>query len=224
MSELHRNEKLTTGVNSTFIALTPKVDSPQNLNDFRPISLVGFLYKVLAKVLANRLRAVIGSVVSESQSAFIQGKKILYGILIANEVVDEAKRMKKEMLMFKVDFEKAHDSVDLKYLDVVMSHMNFPTLWRKWISECVGTATASVLVNGSPTKEFPIHRDLRQRDPISPFMFLLAAEEFDILMNALVDANLYRGYSVGRQGEMQLSHLQFANDTLIIGEKSWSNV
>jgi len=60
--------------------------------------------------------------------------------------------------MFKVNFEKAYDSVDLKYLDSVMVNMNFPTLWRKWISECVGTATTSVLVNGSPTEEFPIER------------------------------------------------------------------
>jgi len=93
-----------------------------------PISLVGCLYKVLAKVLANRLRNVIESVVSDSQSAFIKGKQILDGILIANEVVDEARRLDKELMMFKVDFEKAYDSVDLTYLDMVMVNMNFPTL------------------------------------------------------------------------------------------------
>jgi len=73
--------------------------------------------------------------------------------------------------MFKVDFGKAYDSVDLKYLDSVMVNMNFPTLWRKWISECVGTATTSVLVNGIPTEEFPIERGLHQGDPLSPFLF-----------------------------------------------------
>ena len=145
--------------------MIPKVNSPQRLNDFRPISLIGCLYKVLAKVLANRLRQVVGSVVFESQSAFIKGKQILDGILIANEVVDEAKRLNKELLLFKVDFEKAYDSVDLRYLDVVMNKMNFPTIWRKWILECVGSATASVLVNGCPTEEFPIERGLRQGDP-----------------------------------------------------------
>ena len=86
------------------------MSSPQRLSDFRPISLVGSLYKVLAKVLANRLRIVIGSVVSESQSAFVKGKQILDGILIANEAVDEARRLNKELLLFKVDFEKAYDS------------------------------------------------------------------------------------------------------------------
>jgi len=82
---------------------------------------------VLAKVLANKLRQVVSSVVSDSQSTFIKGKKNLDGILIANEAVDEAKRMHKELLLFKVDFEKAYDSVDLKYLDTVMANMNFPT-------------------------------------------------------------------------------------------------
>jgi len=148
MVEFHRNGKLSKGLNSTFIALIPKVNSPQRLNDFRPISLVGSLHKILAKVLANRLRSVIGSVVSESQSAFVKGKQILDGILIANEAVDEATRLKKELLLFKVDFEKAYD------LDSVMANMNFPRLCWKWILECVGTAKASVLMNGSPTDNF----------------------------------------------------------------------
>ncbi|XP_024628614.1 uncharacterized protein [Medicago truncatula] len=177
--DFHRNGKLTKGVNSTFIALIPKVASPQKLGDFRPISLVGCMYKVLAKVLANRLRSILSYVVSDNQSAFVRGRQILDGILIANEVVDEAKRQKKELLLFKVDFEKAYDSVDLNYLNSVMLNMNFPTLWRKWIMECVGTATASVLANGCPTEEFPIQRGLRQGDPLSPFLFLLAAEGFD---------------------------------------------
>lgn len=106
MVEFHRNGKLTKGINSTFIALIPKVTSPQRLNDFRPISLVGCIYKVLAKILANRLREVVGSVVSKSQSAFVKGKHILDSILIANEVVDEARRMNKELMLFKVNLKR----------------------------------------------------------------------------------------------------------------------
>ena len=97
---------------------------------------------------------MIGSAVSESQSAFVKGKQILDGILIANEAVDEARLLNKEMLLFKVDFEKAYDSVDLNYLDSVMANMNFPTIWRKWIYECVGTAKASILVNGCRRMSF----------------------------------------------------------------------
>jgi hypothetical protein len=135
ISEFHRNGKLTKGLNSTFIALIPKVDSPQRLNDFRPISLVGSLYKILAKLLTNRLRMVIGSVISETQTAFVKDRQILECVLIANEVVDEARRLKKELLLFKVDFEKAYDSVDWGYLDAVMGKMGFSSLGRKWMRE-----------------------------------------------------------------------------------------
>ena len=126
------------------------------------------------------------------------------------------------MLLFKVDFKKAYDSVDLYYLDAVMAKMNFPTLWRKWISKCVGSAMASVLVNGCRTEEFPMERGLGQGDPLSPF--LLAAEGFHILMKSVVEQGLYRGYQVGQSEGVRLSHLQFADDTLILGEKSWANV
>jgi len=112
LKEFHRNGKLTKGINNTFIALIHKVDNPQRLNDFRPISLVGSMYKILAKVLACRLCTVIGSVISDTQSAFIKGSQIMDDILVANEIIDDAYRCKKELIMFKVDFEKAYDSID----------------------------------------------------------------------------------------------------------------
>jgi len=93
VSDFHCSGKLMKGINYTFITLIPKKDCPQRLNDYRPISLVGSLYKVLAKLLANRLKGVIGSVVFDSQSAFVKERQILDGILVANEVVDEAKKL-----------------------------------------------------------------------------------------------------------------------------------
>jgi len=139
---------------------------------------------------------------------------------VANEIVDEAHRCKKELLLFKVDFEKAFDSVDWGYLIDVMSKMGFPLLWRKWIKECIGTTTASVLVNGSPTDEFSLKTGLRQGDPLSPFLFLLAAEGFNILVESLLANNIFTGYQVGSSGSTVVSHLQFADDTLILGVKS----
>jgi len=87
--------KLTKGINSTLIVLIPKVDSPLCLADFRPISLVNSIYKILSKVLANRLRQVIGSIISEAQSAFMKGCQILDGILIANKLVGDARQLKR---------------------------------------------------------------------------------------------------------------------------------
>jgi hypothetical protein len=77
-----------------------------------PFPLVGNLYKILAKLLANRLRQFIGSVVSDARSAFVKNRQIIDGILIANEAVDEARKTRKELMLFKVDFEKAYDLVD----------------------------------------------------------------------------------------------------------------
>jgi len=224
VSEFHHNGKLAKGINTTFIVLIPKVDNPLRLNDFRLISFVGSLYKIIAKMLANRLRLVISSVVFKTQSAFIKNQQILDGILIANEVVDEARKLKKELMLFKVDFEKAYNSIDWGYLDSVMESMSFPVLWRKWIRECVGTAKASVLVNGSPTDEFHLHRGLRQGDPLSSFLFLIAAEGLHILMKVMADNHLFTGYSVGMVNPVVVSHLQFVDDTLLLGHKSWANV
>ena len=175
-------------------------------------------------MLANRLRMIIGRVILESQTAFVKDRQILDGILIANEVVDDAKKSKKELMLFKVDFEKAYDSVDWGYLDAVMHKMAFPVLWRKWIKKCVSTVTTSILVNGSPTDEFPFQRGLRQGDPLSPFLFSLATEGLNAMMNSVVDNNLYKGYGVGTSNSVVVSHLQFADDTLLLGEKSWANV
>jgi len=147
-----------------------------------------------------------------------------YPLTSLNEIVDEAQKFKKELLLFKVDFEKAYDSIDWNYLNEVMVKMGFPTLWRKWIKECVGTATTSVLVNGSPTDEFMLGRGLRQGDPLLPFLFLLATEGFHVLMEALTVNNLFTGYKVGSHAPVVVSHLQFVDDTLILCEKSWVNI
>lgn len=77
---------------------------------------------------------------------------MLHCILIANELVDDAKRRGKEILLFKADFGKAYDSVDWHFLDLTMEKMGFNETWRGWISECLRTASLLVLVNWIPAK------------------------------------------------------------------------
>lgn len=86
------------------------------------------------------------------------------------------------------------------------------------------TTTASVLVKGSPTNEFPLQRGLRQGDPLSPFLFMLAAEGLNVMMTSMVHNNLFNGFGVGTSNSVTVSHLQFADDTLLLGAKSWANV
>nr|GFA95172.1 putative RNA-directed DNA polymerase, eukaryota [Tanacetum cinerariifolium] len=107
--------KFPQGVNSTFITLIPKVSNPLFIKDYRPISLFGLHYKIVAKILSNRLSKVINSIISLEQSAFISGRQILDGPLILSEIIDWYKKRKKKLMLFKVDFEKAFDSVNWKY-------------------------------------------------------------------------------------------------------------
>jgi len=137
----------------------------------------------------------------------VKNRQILDGILIANEVVDEARKNKKELMLFKVDFEKPFDSVDWGYLDLVMKKMAFSVLWRKWIKECVSSAIASSLVNGSPTDEFPLQRGLRQGDPLFLFLSLIAVEGLNVMMTSAVRNNIFDGYMVGNSNSVVVSHL-----------------
>ncbi|GJY12022.1 RNA-directed DNA polymerase, eukaryota, reverse transcriptase zinc-binding domain protein [Tanacetum coccineum] len=142
---------MPTGSNSSFITLVPKVSNPVNIKDFRPISLIGIHYKIIAKLLANRLSKVVGKVVSHEQSAFIKDRQILDGPLILSEVIDWYKKRKKKMMLFKVDFEKAFDTVSWKYLDFMLHNLGFGSTWRSWIKACLESSRTSILINGSPT-------------------------------------------------------------------------
>lgn len=222
MEEFHRNGKLVRGLNPSYIVLIPKKEDSRGLNDFRPISLIGSIYKILAKVLAGRLCKVMDSIISENQSAFVGNRMIHDGIVILNEAVEEARRRKIERVFFKIDFAKAYDTVDWKFLEAMFLQFNFCDKWTRWMIECVSTATANVLVNGSPSGEFKLERGLRQGDPLSPFLFLIVAEGLGLLVNKAIDEGLLEAAVLGRE-KILVSHLQYADDTIFISSAKQDN-
>ena len=125
VNEFHRNGKLVKGINSSLITLIPKRDNPSGLSDYRPISLVGSLFKIIAKLLAKRLKSVMPHIISEPQSAFLSGRNILDGVLIANEVVAGWKKAKRKGVLIKLDFEKAYDSINWGFLFSMLSKFGF---------------------------------------------------------------------------------------------------
>lgn len=216
----HRSNQFPKGCNSSFITLIPKVIDPVSIRDYRPICLIGGIYKIISKILANRLTGVMDDVISNEQSAFLKGRQIMDGPLILNEVLNWCKLKKTKTMVFKVDFEKAYDSVCWDFLQDVMKKMGFGSKWCAWIRECLKSSMASVLVNGSPTDEFRIFRGLRQGDPLSPFLFLLVMEALHNLVERAKSEGHIHGVSIGEDGFM-VSHLFYADDAVFIGK--WSN-
>ncbi|GJU97813.1 RNA-directed DNA polymerase, eukaryota [Tanacetum coccineum] len=151
--EFFSSSKFPQGCNSSFIALIPKIHDVKDVKDFRPISLIGSLYKIIAKILANRLSLVISDLISDVQSAFIFNRQLLDGLFILNELISWCKHKKINAMIFKVDFQKAFDSVRWYYLDDVLKSFGFGDKWRGWIFGCLDSAMGSVLINGSPTTE-----------------------------------------------------------------------
>ena len=137
--EFYEHSKFVKSLNATFLVLIPKKVGAEDLRNFRPISLVGSLYKWLAKVLANRLKKGVGKVVSKAQGAFVKGKQILDAVLIANEAIDSVLKNNENGILCKLDIEKAYDSVDWSFLLTVMQKMGFGEKWIRWIKWCIST-------------------------------------------------------------------------------------
>ena len=152
----------------SFIALIPKIPCPATVKDFRPISLINSSIKVPLKILASRLATQMHTLVSDNQSGFIKGRQAAESISIAKEVAHSILSKKNRGFILKLDFEKAFHSVNWEFLDSTLIRMNFDSQWCAWIKSILESSRISILVNGTPTREFTPSRGLRQGDPISP--------------------------------------------------------
>jgi hypothetical protein len=132
-------------INNSLITLVPKVNNPRNARDFRPISLLNSVLKLITKLLANRLQLVILKLIHINQYGFIRTRTIQDCIAWAFEYLHQSK---KEIVILKLDFEKAFDTMEHSTIIAMLKELGFPDRWISWTSELLSTAQSSILLNG----------------------------------------------------------------------------
>ncbi|CAN0922512.1 Transposon TX1 uncharacterized 149 kDa protein [Linum grandiflorum] len=219
--EFMASSSLPTSINSTFIVLIPKKECVEEFKDFRPISLVGSIYKVISKLLMARLKGCMENLISPQQCAFVSNRQILDAALIANEVIDVRQRSGKPGLVIKLDIEKAYDHVNWVCLINSLRSFGFEEKWIGWIQNCVSSAHFSVLVNGEAAGYFKSSRGLRQGDSLSPFLFILVMEILSAILARVHDSGLVSGFFMDEVLEQgPVSHILYADDALLFCDAS----
>lgn len=152
--------------------------------------------------------------VGMEQNAFIRGRSITDNILLVQEIAHSMSAFKrnKSIIILKVDIEKAFDCVSWEAIINALTVMNFPVIWISWIKAFISSPAFSCLVNGNPSGWFRSNRDIRQGDPLSPFLFVLVMKIFSCLINCAVNANRITPFKCK---DFKFSHAIFADDLII---------
>ncbi|KAL0304923.1 UNVERIFIED_CONTAM: putative ribonuclease H protein [Sesamum calycinum] len=169
IGEFFRTGKLLKQINTTLLALIPKVNMPTYVSDYRPISCCNVLYKAITKIIVKRIQRVLPLLIDYSQNAFVPGRSISDNILLAQELLAGYNQTRlPERCTLKVDIQKAYDSVEWDFLLEVLKLFNFPLQFITLIEQCISTASFSVSLNGSIHGFFKGGRGLRQGLKVNP--------------------------------------------------------
>jgi hypothetical protein len=148
---------LDSEINATNIALIPKTCNPVCVTDFRPISLCNVVYKIISKILANRLKVVLPNIISSTHNAFLRRRLITNNILAAYETMHSMQTSmwsKVGFMGIKLGMSKAYDRVEWAFLESAMRRLGFDGKWVNWIIACIRSVSYSVVINGSPMGKF----------------------------------------------------------------------
>ncbi|CAL1404855.1 unnamed protein product [Linum trigynum] len=220
VEDFFESASMPEGWNDTHIVMVPKVDHPETIGQFRPISCCNFRYKIISKIMATRLKKWTPVLVSELQTAFIGGRLIQDNIIIVHEALHHFKNHKlgnRRDMMMKLDMKKAYDMVEWECLETLLRRYGFEERWCKWVSACIRTVRFSVLFNGEASESFSPSRGIRQGDPLSPFLFILMSNALTFLVDKAVMEERIKGIKLNARCPT-LTHCLFADDTVIFGK------
>ncbi|GKA48560.1 RNA-directed DNA polymerase, eukaryota, reverse transcriptase zinc-binding domain protein [Tanacetum coccineum] len=182
--------KLLGEVNATLISLVPKIPTPDKVSDFRPIACCNVIYKCISKIMTNRIKGVLDSLVNENQSAFIGGRQITDNILLSQELFrDYNRKLNIKKVSFKIDLQMADDTISWEFIKDALVMFGFHEKMIRWIMTCVTTTKFSISVNRERVGYFKGGRGLRQGDPISLYLFTLVMEVLNLLIRKNIEEN-----------------------------------
>ena len=187
------------------------------MTKFHPISLCNTTYKIISKVLANRLKDILPNIISENQSAFTPNRLITDNVLVAFEFMhylNHKNKGKENYMSIKLDMSKAFDRVEWSFIKGVMEKLGFVEKWIDIIMNCVSSVSYSVLINGEACGNISPSRGIRQGDPLSPYLFLLCAKGFSALIHEAAMNHQINGISIYK-GYPLITHLFFTNNSLL---------
>ncbi|XP_074293503.1 uncharacterized protein LOC141620564 [Silene latifolia] len=203
--------------NNTHIILIPKVEKPEQISQYRPISLCNVIYWLASKCLANRLKLVMSSVVSESQQAFVPSRLMSDSCVITHEIMHYLNKTKRSSVSYaalKLDMHKAFDRVSWTFLIAVLKRFGFPVFWQSIIWECISTVTYNIIINGEPSSTFRPSCGLRQGDPLSPYLFIMCMEILSCQLRKAEKTNMLIGLKISRYAP-PITHLFYTDDAFI---------
>ena len=216
VEDSRRSCSILKSLNSTFLALIPKVEEANTPEKFRPIALCNVIYKIISKVIANRLKPILPGLISEEQSGYVEGKQILDNILLAQEMVHTLQTRKIAGMLMQLDLSKAYDKVSWNYLEAILNAFGFNEQWTKWVLALIKSSKFSILVNGSPSDPFSPSRGIRQGDPLSPFLFVILMEGLSRLIKKAKNEGKIKGLQSFHSIPAK-THQQFVDDTMLHG-------
>ncbi|CAI5529451.1 unnamed protein product [Closterium sp. Naga37s-1] len=205
------NASLPASIKEAVTIFLHKKGDKDDLDNYRPITLLNFSYKVLARVVANRMKPLLHKVISAEQYGFILGRRISDAIGVVADVIEAAKKGSEDWYMLLLDFRKAFDSVSRSFLFSVLREMGFPSRFVGWVEGLHKDTTTRLLINGWLGEAVAVNSGVRQGCPLAPYLFLCAVEP-------LAQKAMRRKLGLCNKANQRLVYVGYADDTTLFLE------